>query len=99
MLVGKFSQPATTVMLRLHFTDGSVLEQVVPLAAGARRVTLPVIGYFTHAQLDGRAFAVSVVAADPDARLVVELSQYRSSAVWWSAGTSVGAVPLPLVPF
>ncbi len=99
VLVGKFSEPATTVMLRLHFTDGTLLEQAVPLAAGARRVTLPVIGYFTHAQLDGRAFAVSVVAADPNARLVVELSQYRSSTVWWSAGTSVGAVPLPLVPF
>lgn len=95
LLVGKFSSAAITATVRLHFTDGTSLEQRVVVDAGIRRVSLPLQELFGRDAIDGRPFAVTLVASDSTAQLVVELSQYRSSTTWWSAGTSLLGTPLP----
>ncbi len=94
LLVGKWSDAATTAIVQLHFDDGSVLEQPVALEQGPRRVTVPVQALFGRDTIGQRAFAVTIATADPSALLVVEMSQYRSSTGWWSAGTSMAGTPM-----
>jgi hypothetical protein len=94
LLVANKSSTAGTVNVTLHFDDGTT-DQAAYVIGGDSRLTLDVGYEFPSAR--GKRFSVvleSTGASPVD--IVVEKSLYWDvGGVWWAAGVSAPATPLP----
>ena len=95
--IAKLTDAADVALVTLTSDEGDVVERVVDLPAGRRRVTVPVSELATGTPtFAGGRVAIDVQAGDPSTGIVVEQSIYALGPYWATrAGASMTGVPAP----